>query len=336
MTTSIAPRIETYPDEASWLERKRTLISASEIASLTSYGKFKDSSPLGLYLRKLKPREDNADLARGRDLEPFVRAAYRKRNPALRPANLPPFTIYIHPEIDWLSCTPDDLFVDASGQPYTGGEYKTDRSKDGWGDPKEEPDGVHVAYLPQVTVCMACVVVPTWGVGAVVGSLDDYREYLVSRSPKVERAWIDLAEKFRRDHLLPQIPPPFDGSDAGDELLKFLYPNVMKPMLQVAPDSELHARMVTLHALRMERLALEAQEETIAQQIKDEIGDAEGIVGEGFRATWRKSADGVRMRGYKDLLKEGHAPAELAPFAHTIAGTRSFKPKWDGDREEVF
>ena len=296
----------------------RNGIGSSEVAML--FGCSPYGGPLELFMRIVHPERRAATKAQRRGIaaERFLAQEYAERHglwiadeqafpdPETNERNgdflwCPP--TQRHPEHARLIASTDRVAV-RGGRVERLVEIKTGRWGDGWEDPDEVPDGVPMHYACQV-LHQLLVGVDVDGqhhwpeeatLVASIGHLDDYREYTFRRAPKFEAEVVRRVEAFWRDHVEPRRPPEYDGSAAGERLLKTAYPfnRIASMPTRVHPGSPAAAKAA---ALRRAELAKEraAHGYAVAEQlVRDEIGDRAGIDGEGFRITWRANRAGVR------------------------------------------
>lgn len=241
-----------------------------------------------------------------------------------------------HPHHAILIASPDRLVV-RNGAPARLLEIKTARSHKGWEDPDEMPDGVPPHVMVQVQHQLLVGV--EWNgehfwpdeahVAACVGHLDDYRIYTIKRSETIGLAITEKVEAFWSEHVEPRIPPAFDGSAAGDALLKALYPADARPALvAVATTHEANAIMAELKMAQAEADRWQAKADTAKQIVKSFIGDGAGIEGDGWRATWKRNKDS-EVTDWK-AVAQALAPSDALIAAHTTtkAGARTFRPSW--------
>lgn len=330
--------------------RLRNGIGASECAMLFGLSPF--GGPLDLYLRIVHPRQDAATKAqrRGTRLEAYLAAEYADRHglwcveegaPAPDPDTNENNGDFIwspptqrHPEHALLIASPDRVAT-RGGAVERLVEIKTARFSAGWLDPDESPDGVPAHYLLQVAHQLMVGV--EWGgrhcwpseatLVASVSHLDDYREYTIRRDERVEAVIIAKVEQFWSEHIEPRVPPPFDGGEAGDELLSLLYPADTRPTLRrIEPTDDAHRLMLSLREARLELEAAEKRAALAAQNIKDIIGENAGIEGDGWRCTWKcnRPSHATDWKAVAQAL----APSDALIAQHTTTkpGARVFRP----------
>jgi putative phage-type endonuclease len=295
MTTTEAPPI-LVPGSIDWHAYRAQGIGASEIAALFSLSPY--GGPMDVYLAKTTPPDELAarsatrEQRRGSKLEAYIADEAAERF-GWRLVTVGP---QAHPVHSFLRASPDRLLLDEAGNIAALIEIKTARTREGWADPKEDPTGVPMHYALQVAQQMLVGV--DWKgehvfprsafVVASVGSLDDISLYGLSADPAVEARIIEVGGAFWRDHVVARVPPPFDGSEGGNALLKLMYPADARPeLLRASVEDAKDAS--ELRAARENLATAEKAEAELVQRIKARIGDAAGLQGDGFRFTWKSA-----------------------------------------------
>ena len=328
----------------------RNGIGASEIAML--FGLSPYGGPLALYQRIVAPEDRPATTAqrRGTRAERFIAEEYAERHglfqtdfwagtrDGVNALWCPP--TQRHVAHDFLIASPDRIEF-RGGTPVRVVEIKTARNPRGWQDPDDAPDGAPAHYLMQVgqqmMVGLDGTPIEQGVIVASVGHHDDYREYRVERNVAVEHAIVEKAGAFWHDHVLPKRPPEWDGSPAGDALLRALYPSGLRADPLPATD-EVGAVMAALRHARAVRDEAERAEAALEQAIKAAIGDGPGFASESWRVTWHqnkptKAVD--RAAAIAELLADPAVGpvvrAVLDRHTETKAGARVFRPRWDDE-----
>lgn len=215
----------TYPNEAAWLEARRTSIGASESAAILGASPY--DSPLSLYAKKLGLEPPQADdpardlrLKLGLLLEPTIAKLYASDNPEAGTIVAPePFTVYTHDALpSWMTCTPDRLEF-RGGALWGVVELKNVdvRLNRMWTD---EPP---LAFQIQVQHQMAVVGVDHAVVAALIGG-NHFRWALVERDDVFISSVLLPALKDFWGRLQSQTPPEVDGTERTRDALKMLYP----------------------------------------------------------------------------------------------------------------
>jgi len=270
------------------------------LAGCDGYGR----SQLLLYLEKkgLLPNEESPAMEVGNALEGAVIDLYAKR------IGLVAASKKVADSTTWVAkndtrrrvrsgimfCTPDALLmaggaIGANVQVKIVGVFMAKH----WGKAGDE-DGVPDYVQAQVQWEMHLLNVDTTHVVALIGT--DLRVYNVRRNQSIGNALAQRAEVFWSGHVLPGIPPPPDGGDAGDILIRSTYPKKgeAKPVsLEDIPSSAAEIVLAAAKRAARAKQAADAADAVLreSKQIIDlAIGNASGIRlrGEGFGLSMRR------------------------------------------------
>ncbi len=307
-----------------------TGIGASEIGAVAGLDPYR--KPIDVFATKLglvPPFEGNRFTRWGQRLEAAIADAYAEEQDVYLSS---PGTLR-HPKRAIMLATPDRLVhpVDngyASGPATRVLQIKTAsvRQEAYWGDgPDEVPD----QYLAQVAWEMAVTDLPEADLAVLIGGNDD-RLYRIPRDLELEGQLIEIGERFWRDHIVTQVPPPVDGTEQYSEYLKRRFPRDDRPLLP-ATDEAL-ALLRTLCDQRTAREVAVYAEIATMNQLRAMIGDTAGIEDV---ATWRQArpstvtdweavaVNGVAKSKFKKLFKQ---------FTKEKPGSRRFLPKFPKEK----
>jgi len=297
-------RIVTFDSKDEWLAFKRKTISATDVIAIVGLPYF-GRTAMSVFMDKVDPDYESlgsSAMARGTAMEPFLVAAYAESQ-CVRMLDVPRWWCVTHPTLPWLSCSPDGIVDETSGNPWLL-EAKTSRTRSGWQPPSEMPDGVPEAYIVQCAIQMACCDLDPCALVAAVGSLDDFRVYQIERNARLETTLIARATEFYENHLKPEVFPEWDGSEGADRLLRSLFPhNTTTDQLREIEDPD---ELAAVDALWRAWNVIEGgtQQHAVARQRCEEIiGDSPGICGPGFKFTWKIQGSGrvFRPTFYEDF-----------------------------------
>lgn len=272
------------------LELRRTGWGGSEIGALLGVDPF--SGPLDVYLKKTEPdwvAPENEDMLRGSFLEDGVAQWYAHRHPG---EALTRFESTLRHATRPLALATPDRVTD-------GGRLISikcpRRAGDAWGDHGSQvcPERA-VLQLQQEDAILCSLghpILPVFHLAALVDG--DLRVYEVERDLELQAMILDHGERWWAKHVVPRVPPPLDGSDAGHEWLKRRFPRNVQPLRPAGIDGE-----ILLLNLRDAKAAEKKAAQSVAkarQLVEEAIGDAEGIEGAAGKVTWRARKDGVRV-----------------------------------------
>ena len=295
-----------------WFALRKEGITATEAAVIAGLSPYK--TPYELWAEKLgkvEPRQAGAAAQRGIILEDAVADFYEiETGQKLKRSN----GIVRLKEVPWAMASLDRTVVGAPGLV----EIKTSAS------PRWSMYPVPPEVIAQVQWQMFVTGAPWCDIAVLLGGL-------VFR---FERVWADLkhqtelfvkAEEFRK-LLAEETPPPLTGSDS--RTLALLSPQESEEWAQADEGLE---RIARLYAERAYELKLLEQEvENLAVSLKEGIGEKQGIVGEGWQATWRQTKPRTSI-DYKLLLEALKPPVDVVDaYTKETPGARVFKFKQEG------
>lgn len=350
-----APAAIVAPGSEAWHAKRLLGIGSSESPCLLGLAGFEDSTPMRVYFAKVRPpadlaaRRSNAAFRRGHRMEPLLAEDFADEV-ADRGWTITTCDPQVDAKGDPMVASPDRLVLDESGDIVALLELKTAGSRDGWGDPEVEPDSVPPGYMLQVQHQLAVgvewrgqrVYPPRAFLYAAVGHLDDRRRYVLERSERIETAIRSACRDFWQRHVVPRVPPEFDGSESGDRLLALLYPE-SRPPLRSLPSTHPAVEWVREYIEKHGQLReLELALATLEQRIKAEIGSAEGVDTPYGKVTWRQSKDATRtdyqavcgdmQRALLEVLSTADADRIAAQAlqrnTYTTKGSRVFLGPW--------
>lgn len=161
-----------------------------------------------------------------------------------------------------------------------------------WGrEPDAIPDDVRMQCAWQMAVLGApwMHVARLW----IAGFSRDFSVYTVARNMRLEERLIERARTFWFDHVVDDVPPPPDGTDANEKVDRLLFPDVLNGIEDAPASAEEWAEQWFRGDAMIEdgtRLCGEA-----AARLRRMIGSAEGIQGATWKATNKKRVDGARV-----------------------------------------
>jgi putative phage-type endonuclease len=190
-------------------------------------------------------------------------------------------------------------------------EVKTSASSR-WGDTAE---GVPADVYPQVQHQLWVTGYDVADVVALTGGLE-LRIVEVARDDAYLADLIELETEFWR-RVEARERPDVDGSDETRRALSRLHPSEQRDLL-TAPSIEMDALAASLRDARAEARAAADREATLENAVRALLGDAAGVVGDGYRITWTRNRDSTRTdwRAVADDLRE---LVEAASYERAVA-----------------
>jgi len=300
------------------LEERKKGIGASEAATILGYNPY--ASPIDLWMVKkgIKVVEENQAMRLGTKLEPIIATMYEEATglELYSPGTLK----YKNPIIYG---TPDRFIIGKN----KGVEIKTANARmaENWG--AEGTDEVPQHYLIQCIICMAVSDFPTWDVAVLLGG-QDFRIYNILRDVELENTIIDKLLAWWETYIIGDREPEIDSSASCSEYLAKKYPKNFAPLKEASPEVEV--LLQKLSEVRYSLKSFEEQEEAIKNLLKNSIGDADGIQGVNWKATWKKNKDGKKIdwEGIAGELMNLLSPIEkqklIDSFIMPVPGVRKF------------
>jgi len=161
---------------------------------------------------------------------------------------------------------------------------------------------------------------------AVLIGGSSFRIYEIEHDPVYAEILVEHGEKFWREHLLADVPPPVSGSDEARAYLRKRYPQV-KDKIRMATQREMDM-LSDYAALRVHLKEMEGEKDRLEARLCDAIQEAEGIESPLYRMTWKKTKDRTvidwealarqQIEGYSDQEREDL----VASVTYTEPGSR--------------
>lgn len=298
---------------------RATGIGASDIGAVAGLSPYASPMDVWLVKRGLAEVPQTDAMARGHQLEPAVASMYEAEHLAPGEALRHPAGTLRHPRYPWALATPDRLVVDPLADATVRlVEIKAVgwRSARYWG---AEHDEVPPWYRAQIAWQMAVTGVEACDLAAFIGG-EELRVYRIERDREMEAALLQIGRDFWRC-VEEGREPAVDGSEAWRSYLEARFPSARQVLRAATPEAdEIAARLADARARRE---AAEADAERAANELRALIGDAEGIEGRGWRATWKSPAKGTpRWKEIATALGADAHPEVVSQ--HTAAPSRRF------------
>lgn len=266
---------DTRPLSPGWFAARRAGITSTDvpiIAGLSPYGR----TTHDLYLEKRGeggPQPESDDMLAGRVLEGAIADWYGAKTG--RPVR----------RVRGLAYSPAMPWARASLDRIAGGRVVEIKRRRRWHTLADAPDvDAQVQWQLGVTGYPVADVVVLEGGG-------DFRIEETEADPDYFQDLAVIAKRFW-DDTLDGIAPDLDGSAGAARYLAARHPSHTDDLLPADADM---AALVA--AYREATAALEQAQgnaDTVKNAIKAVIGDAAGIVGPGYRVTWKRVADSRR------------------------------------------
>jgi len=271
-----------------WLELRKKGIGGSDSAAIVGLDRYR--SPFDVYADKLglKPEiPDNEAMRQGRDLEQYVAERFmeatgkkvRRRNAVLQ-----------HPEHHWMLANIDRWVVGENA----GLECKTtsvlNRAKFSQG---EFPPSYYVQCMHYMAVTGA----ERWYLAVLVLN-KAFHVFTIERDDAEIQALIEAEKDFWENHVMKQIPPAPDGSEATSEIIKQLFPEAREVTETALFGYE--GKIQQYLELDTKVKELECERDKLKQEIQLVMADAEIGRAQGYIVEWknqvRQTLDTQRLK----------------------------------------
>lgn len=282
----------------SFLEARRSGIGSSDSPRLAGVSPF--GGPLQVWEEKVGPVEDEQTTPQrwGLAFEDAIVKAWAvgsgqriRRSPMRRSKSHP--HLIANPDREVLG---ESALVEVKMVPF--------RAED-WGDPPSEvPDYTRVQALHQLAVTgRQRVYVP-----ALFRLGHEPVEYVVERNERAIAEILTMGEEFWRDHVVPKVAPPPDGSDASRRSLLRRHPvddgSEITATIELAAvvDQYLQARVIVAQA--------GDRKDELENIIRDAMGDASVLLAPEARITYKNNRDSTVVGweevaiGYRGMVEE--------------------------------
>src|SRR6266704_808855 len=269
------------------LIERRKGIGGSDAAAILGFSPWR--SPMDVYLEKTgmadeQPEDKNRQflLELGTQLEPVIAKLYERETG--KHLQLPSPARRQHPEHAILFGSPDRLVEGEN----CGVELKTENQfMNEFGE--AGTDQVPYHYLIQCAHYMAVTGYEQWDVALLHGGAR-FSIYPLHRDKELEGYMIDELRHWWDHHIVQNVRPDVDGSDAWKTYLKKKYPVNLLPVFESDAES-----LDMVRHLAVARIALhswEVEEAELENRIKLAIGEHDGLEGDFGKITWKRTRDG--------------------------------------------
>lgn len=276
--------------KALWLADRRTVITGTEVAAILGLSKW--ASPMTVWLSKKGMDDgfkDSQATEWGRRLERTILQAYaEKMETMLEFAD--PYELIKHRTAP-LGATLDAVRI-ADGCPVDAKNIR--RRGEEWGE--DGTDQVPSYYAAQLMAQIVVTGSPCADL-AVLFSGQEFASFRVWRDKEAEAMMLDIVTSWWEKHIIGDMPPPVDGSDATSNWVK-KFRQITADLIEPTEDT-----MATADALRAQKEKVETAKEEQARLeniLKHAIGDKAGIAG---ICTWKQAKPSLK-RDYEGAWME--------------------------------
>jgi predicted phage-related endonuclease len=266
-------------------------ITGSIIPAIAGLDRF--SSPMDVFMRLsglVDPKEQTWPMTLGIEQEGLI-ARWAAKQTGLHFVEYPST---VHPVYEWATGSPDRVVLLEDGKVTHGLEckFRGERLLQDYGE--SGTDKVLDSDMAQCCFYMGIFPeVSEWYVAVQFGNRER-RLFIIKRDEELIAQFYEIGREFLENHLIPQVPPPIDGSDSSKQYLNWKYPQEQGPILE--PTDEDILRDITRYQYARQSLTtLEGVISGYENRLKSIIGDAAGMKGEWGKLTWTRNKDSVKI-----------------------------------------
>ena len=293
-----------------WLAQRRTCITGTDISAIVGLNPY--ATAMSVYMDKLglsEPIKDNEPMRWGRLLEPVIAQRYSEDNGVeIRQGE------FIKKE-GIFGGTPDYLTDQKLIEIKTVGIYGAKNFGESGSD--IVPDH----YLCQVQWYLNLVGMERADLVALIAG-QDYRVFHIERNEKLITILCDATYHFWHSHIVTQEAPAIDASESSEKYLKAMYPK-SRGNIVTAPAicSDIAEKLAEV---KQQIEELEDEKNLLENNLKDSIGENDGIEDFRFKATWKSAKDSVKTN-WEKVAKELNPSSDLIEKYTTVSPGRDRK-----------
>lgn len=262
---------------------RRTGIGSSDVSAIVDVNPYKTIHDVYLDKRGLLAEEPPSLAMRmGHIAEGLIAELYAEEtgfklraSPSIR-----------HPSYDWIVGTPD-RFVEGTRR-IVEIKWVGWRVMPAW---ERGVDGVPDYVRTQAEWLMALTDSEECDVPAILGG-DDFRIYRLKRNVDLFNVLRERAERFWFDNVLAGVPPPVDASANATRMLKTVFDRDDGNMIVAPPEAH---GWVERHESAVATIDAATEARDLAKnKLREMIGESSGMLGFGFKISWKADKNGKR------------------------------------------
>jgi putative phage-type endonuclease len=275
------------------LEARRRSLGSSEIGVIAGHSLYRNATPFKVWESKVfgpEPGSSDAMYA-GSFFERGIAEWYLQAMGLEDKCRLWKASRRVHPSRRWMSATCDFYVVSRKSGKRT---HVVECKFVGPGMDKhwnlDREDGVPDMVRDQVDWQMACSGHRRVDVAAFFAGPREFKVFRFGHMKSREKSLVGVGEEFWFDHVVPQVAPPIDFSEAAARALQRMYPKHGDELVQATPGAYVLAANYD-DARQREKVAKEEKDES-RNKLCSLIGENAGIKGAWGKATWKLAKNG--------------------------------------------
>lgn len=264
--------------EEDWLRLRRNSIGGSDAGAILGFNKYE--SPYSLYCKKVYPEtfeqdmSDNDAIHFGNVLEDVVAKEFAARTgKKVRKHN----KMMYHDKYEFMSANVDRVIIGEKAilECKTANQYKDAEWKDG---------NVPASYMAQCYHYLAVTGLERAYIAVLIGG-QKFVWTVIERDDEVIHEIIESEKDFWFNHVMKQVPPETDDSEATSDALNQLWGVTNDNVLTINQEYEAHIKAMT----SIDRQVKELQQEKRGHQnkIKELLGENEAGQTTNYKVTWK-------------------------------------------------
>ena len=241
-----------------------------------------------------------------------------------------PHETIVHPNFEWCAATPDRFVINVPGGDRLLPKHLEGIALGGKADhllecklvgslvarhwnvdlnsSEADADKIPTYVNIQVQWQLFCAGMQKAFVGALIGGTN-FRRYLVEYDDDLTHSLFEIAKEFRETYVLPNTPPPADGSEAYGDFIKATFPTEAPGKVFENPPGEFIQAVHEYVGINSLIKDAEGKKAVLAQQIKMWLQDHEVSRGPWGKVTFKSDSRGKLE--YKALVESLDVPAEV-------------------------
>lgn len=293
-----------------WLRLRKQGIGGSDAGAVCGLNPY--TSAMDVFFDKTRKEdlsgiEDNEAMRMGRDLEDYVAQRFCEETGfKVRRSN----KMYYHEEYPFMLADVDRLIVGQDKviglECKTASPYSAEKWKDGQ---------IPAHYLAQCYHYMAVLNADAWYIAVVIYGRE-FKWQKIERDDEIIQNLISIEKDFWENHVMPEIMPKPDGSEATEQFVNSFFREVKEELSVplVGFDEKLKRRAEITQLMDK----LETEKKQIEQEVKVYMKDAEFAEDQNFFVSWKNT---ISNRLDTKRLKE-EMPEIYERFCNRIASRR--------------
>lgn len=254
-----------------WLEARQNGIGGSDASAIAGLNKW--ASPITVYASKVDmilendEEEVNHFLKWGNKLEAVIRENFKEDHPQykVQRSNF----MWRHPEHSFMIANVDGLiYCKEKGWGLLEIKNVSQYSAKEW-----QSEIIPEHYLIQMQHYMA-VLGLDWGYFSILIGGNEDKTWFVERDDALIESLIQIEKSFWENHVVPEIAPEVDGSDASTQLLNLMYPTASNIVDDSIDLPDVAGELIEqFHAAQEQEKAAKLMKDEAANKLKQFLGE---------------------------------------------------------------